>query len=64
MYIKNGNLAEIAQAAYEIKRLTTLEHCGLADEFTDKQKRWLNWFNMNADKILAQLPDDIKNNYC
>jgi hypothetical protein len=61
MYMKQGQLSRIQAAAEEIRRLATMETCGLKDKcgFTDDQmkkiKLWVGWFDIEAEVILKQL---------
>lgn len=52
MYLGKKREATIRTAAEEIKRLTTLENCGIDfGENKEKVKLWLTWFAIEANKI-------------
>lgn len=56
MYMNKGQIAQIREAAEEIKRLATMETCGLIldDDTKEKVRLWVKWFDAQANKILAK----------
>lgn len=63
MYMKKGQIAQIRDAAEEIKRLATLETCGLDEETKEKMRLWVKWFDLEADKILDSLDGNVLEKY-
>lgn len=63
MYMKNGQIAQIRDAAEEIKRLATLETCGLDEETKEKMRLWVQWFDIQANKIIGALDGNILERY-
>ena len=65
MYMKNGQIAQIRDAAEEIKRLATMETCGLKldDDTREKVWIWVQWFDRQADKINMALDGEILGKY-
>lgn len=63
MYMKKGQIAQIRDSALEIKRLATLESCGLDDETKEKIRFWVKWFDLEADKIVNALDGNVMEQY-
>lgn len=65
MYMKKGQIAQIRDAAEEIKRLATMETCGLKldDDTREKVWIWVQWFDRQADKINMALDGEILEKY-
>ena len=61
MYMKNGQIAQIRGAAEEIKRLATMETCGLILDADTREKvhRWVQWFDGYANQIIKALDGEI-----
>ena len=65
MYMKNGQIAQIQEAADEIKRLATMETCGLIldDDTREKVHIWVQWFDGYANQIIKALDGEILEKY-
>lgn len=63
MYMKNGQIAQIRDAAKEIERLSTLETCGLDDETKKNMRLWVTWFGVYANQIIDALDGEILEKY-
>lgn len=63
MYMKQGQIMQIRDGVEEIKRLATLETCGLDEETKEKMKLWVTWFDVYANKIERALDGDIDEKY-
>lgn len=65
MYMKNGQISQIRDAAEEIKRLATMETCGLEldNDTREKVRLWVQWFDRQADKINMALDGKILEKY-
>ena len=63
MYMKKGQIAQIRDSALEIKRLATLEICGLDEETKEKMRLWVKWFDSEADKIINALDGNVLEKY-
>ncbi|WP_313069836.1 hypothetical protein [Lacrimispora sp.] len=59
MYIKQGQILQIREAVEEIKKLTTLETCGLDNETKEKMKLWVMWFDVYANQIECALNGEL-----
>lgn len=63
MYLKQGQILQIREAAEEIKRLATLETCMLDEETKEKIRLWVMWFEVYANQITDALDGDILERY-
>lgn len=63
MYMKNGQIIQIRESVEEIKRLATLETCGLDNETKEKMKLWVMWFDVYANKIERALDGEVDLKY-
>lgn len=63
MYMKQGQILQIREATEEIKRLATLESCGLDAETKEKMKLWVMWFEVHANKIERALDGELDPKY-
>lgn len=65
MYMKNGQICQIRDAAEEIKRLATMETCGLKldDDTREKVWIWVQWFDRQADRINMALDGELLEKY-
>ena len=61
MYMKNGQIAQIRGAAEEIKRLATMETCGLILDADTREKVhiWVQWVDGYANQIIKALDGEI-----
>ncbi len=63
MNLKEENKSQILAAAYEIKRLATLETCSLVNELDEACllpdfRAWVQWFDIEANKIIKALSSE------
>ena len=65
MYMKNGQIAQIREAAEEIKGLATMETCGLILDADTREKvhLWVQWFDGYANQIIKALDGEILEKY-
>lgn len=65
MYMKNGQITQIRGAAEEIKRLATMETCGLILDADTREKvyLWVQWFDGYANQIIKALDGEILEKY-
>ena len=63
MYMKNGQIAQIREAAEEIKELATLETCGLDTETKENMRLWVQWFDGYANQIIDALDGMVLEKY-
>lgn len=65
MYMKKGQITQIRDSAEEIKRLATMETCGLMldDNTREKVHLWVQWFDGYANQIIKALDGEILEKY-
>lgn len=63
MYMKNGQIAQIRESAKEIKRLATLETCGLDNATKENMRLWVQWFDAYANQIIGALDGEVLERY-
>ena len=63
MYMKQCQILQIRDAVNEIKRIATLETCGLDEETKEKMKLWVMWFDVYANQIEDALDGKIDYKY-
>ena len=63
MYMKQCQIEQIRNAAEEIKRLATLETCGLDDQTKENMRLWIQWFDVYANQIVNALEGNVLDKY-
>lgn len=63
MYMKQCQIEQIRRAAEEIKRLATLENCGLDDQTKENMRLWVQWFVIYANQIIDALEGNVLDKY-
>lgn len=63
MYMKQCQIGQIRSAAEEIKRLSTLETCGLDDTTKDNMRLWVQWFDVYANQVINALDGNVLEKY-